>query len=154
MNQINNRLSFWMKLGTVVEKQRVQRRFCDSLILSNFSLYTLILYLIIYIILICIRCSFFQKWEKISNNKFKLVKNIIFSAFNFWKKVLFILIQSDRIGLDLLLSGISLFGQNFLTSWLFIIPIHVSIRKKYAVIRNLFLIRNKFNIIINFSQIY
>jgi len=59
----------------------------------------------------------------------------------------------------LLLSGNLLFRQNFLTSELFIIPIHVSVRKKYIVIRkrlirNLVLIRNNFNRIHNFSHIY
>ena len=55
----------------------------------------------------------------------------------------------------LLLSGNMLFGQNCLTPELFIIPIHVSARKKYTVIRkrlirNFVIIRNKFNRILNF----
>ncbi len=55
--------------------------------------------------------------------------------------------------------GHLLFGQNFPTPEFFIIPLHVSVRKKYTVIRN-FLIRNlaliqiKFNRILNFFHIY
>jgi hypothetical protein len=66
---------------------------------------------------------------------------------------------NNNVNPALLLSGNLLFRQNFLTSELFIIPIHVSVRKKYIVIRkrlirNLVLIRNNFNRIHNFSHIY
>ena len=62
-------------------------------------------------------------------------------------------LQSNLVNPALLLSGKLLFGQNFITPELFIIPIHVSIRTKYTVIRKR-LIRNKFNRILNFFHIY
>ena len=71
-------------------------------------------------------------------------------------------LQSTLVNPELLLSGNLLFGQNFPTPKFFIIPVHVSVRKclkkihcnTEILIRNLALIRNKFNRILNFLHIY
>jgi hypothetical protein len=109
----------------------------------------------------------YSSWLPATTNRKKNWK-VLLSEIIFLTEHSIIYIQSNLVNPAILLSGHLLFGQNFLTPELFIIPIQdlyryfvlqVSVRKKIhcypeRLIRNLVLIRNKFNRILNLFHIY